>query len=108
MDLPRTGIEYAHVTLTADVTLDGTPQVALVRTGDFPEEADWNDADWVDVETVSGDTHTRDARLLLAGPQAPSPGTATVLPDRRVYLTFVRLADTPEVVIRSTGTVTVT
>lgn len=100
MDLYATSVEYAKWIITADVDLDGPVQVAFTAHSKAPgEDATWHPAAWV------GDpAPTRTCRLLVAGADAAAPADAISLP-AGLHGTWVRLQDTPEVVIRRAGTV---
>ena len=107
MRLPALGIEYVTFRATADFVLDGTLEVTITETDDEPgADASWAAAAWSDVETIAtnGD-HVRPFEALLAGSAVAVPGSATQL-SAGVNYVWVRLTDTPEVIIRPAGRIT--
>jgi hypothetical protein len=121
MKLPLDGIEYLRWTVNADGSLaTANLQVALKQTKDAPLDSEWQDVPWsgADTATTSGTTtlHTRPFRLLLAGPEAGQGnprdagdqplGAATVLPEGTTFF-WIRVLNTPEVLIRQAGRIKV-
>ena len=97
MKIPSISVEYARVSLTADVTLDAQA-VELAFMGAYgvePGPADWVAATWL---TPAGTTRT--AGVLIG------PGQL-VLAEGTHYVWF-RLSDTPEVPTRQAGQITIT
>lgn len=89
MRLSRDSIEYAHWTFTGAPDDAPPPEVELNGT--------WHPMTWVDFAGP-----VRSARILIAGPAAPNPGTAVVLGLGRTTAR-VRIVDNPETVIRDGG-----
>ncbi|MFZ5852315.1 MAG: hypothetical protein ACOYY2_13105 [Actinomycetota bacterium] len=108
MRLNRTGAEYGTWTLSADVDLDGTVEVAFLPRGTEPDATTtWVTAAWSAPQTGVPPQVSRAARLLLVGPEtAPVPLGGHVLAVGE-HVSWVRLTDTPEVVIRQGEAVTV-
>lgn len=95
--IPSISVEYARVSLTADVTLDAQT-VELAFMGSYntePDTGDWVAATWL---TPVGTTRTAG---VLVGPGAH------VLAEGKYYIWF-RLTDTPEVPARYAGQITIT
>ena len=95
MQLPAAGVEYAkwHTDTTdpLEVYLDGQWRSLTAGTE--------TDGVW---SAGAGTVHA----ILVAGPDVASPGAALVL-TAGVHPTRIRYTDTPEVLIRSTGPITV-
>lgn len=94
MDLPRESCEYVLWPLT------GVPDAAALEASLTADPED-DPSQWVAMETVEGG-----ARLLLAGPDAPSPGTAITLPLGRTFVK-IRLTANPEKPVRRAHTIDV-
>ncbi|GMA26221.1 hypothetical protein GCM10025864_39800 [Luteimicrobium album] len=80
--------EYAHWTITADVT-------GLAYEVDFDKTDDWHP-----LEEADG-TY----RILVAGPDAEGEGTIPLAIGR--HLARIRVVDTPEIVVRDAGPIDV-
>jgi hypothetical protein len=110
MKLPALGIEYVPFTATADFELDGTLEFHVSTDPGYPgASATWVAGTWTDVEVIeeNGD-HVRTFTALLAGSAVPSgdvPPSAQQLSAGTNYV-YVRLTDSPEIVIRPAGRVT--
>lgn len=105
MKVPAYGVEYATFEATADFTLDGTIEVYLHDTREYPPSTGWTAASWAGPETVAGTVRTRSFTVLLAGRLVnPLPSGAQQLVLGQNYA-FVRLTDSPEVIIRPAGKV---
>lgn len=103
MEIYANSIEYAYVTVEADVPLDGQVQVGFRAYGEKPDgNTTWTDAEWVgSVDTV------RDFRVLLVGTNvSPVPNGAVKMTRKRSFM-FFKLPESPEVIIRPCGEVTV-
>lgn len=87
MRLDRRGQEYAHFPVT------GAPANAAALEVSFDSGATWQVTTWNTDKTV--------ASILVAGPSLTAPA-GVVLPLGRTQ-PLLRLTDTPEVVIRTTG-----
>lgn len=94
--IPAVSIEYLHVPVTASVLLDAQTVELTVLTGAPDETTSWIAATW------TGDAATtRTARLLIG------PGTQVPLATG-TWQVWVRVTDTPEVPVRSAGTLKIT
>ncbi len=90
----RVAIGAVEDGLTIDPTLD-TLQMAFPATGVTPVAGDWKSATW---ETDSSTTPSTYYARALVGPT----GVVT-LTEGTLYDVYVRIVDSPEVVIRNTG-----
>ena len=93
MLLASAAIEYAHWTITSDKVLTIPPEVSINIPGG-PHT--WIPTEWGD---FNDGALTRRIRLLVAGPTAPTPGLARVLPLGQ-FRTYIRITDIPEKIIR--------
>lgn len=109
MKLPALGIEYVPFTATADFTLDGTIEMHVSLSQDYPgAAATWVPATWSAPEVIedNGD-HVRTFTALLAGSAVASgdvPPSALQLAAGTNYA-YIRLTDSPEIIIRPAGRV---
>ena len=87
MRIDRRGQEYARFPVA------GVPVDANALEVSFDEGLTWHSMAWNEDETA--------VTILVSGPESPNP-SGVVLPVGR-NLPLVRLVDTPETVIRSTG-----
>jgi hypothetical protein len=94
--IPAVSVEYVHVPVTSDVQLD-TQAVQIVFLGATASPTDattWNDAEW---EGSAGTT--RSARILIGtGSDVGELAAGT-------WSVWVKVTDTPEVPVRSAGTI---
>jgi hypothetical protein len=103
MKLPALGVEYLDFTARADFELDGTLEVYVSTDSDYPGDVTWSAASWLAAETVDEDgTHVRAFTVLVAGSAVVTPGAATQAASGTNHV-FVRLTDTPEIIIRPAG-----
>lgn len=95
--IPSISVEYARVTLTADVTLDSqTVELAFMSSRQAePTSGDWKTATWL---TAVG--KTRKAGVLVG------PGELELA--KGTWYMWFRLADTPEVPARYAGQLVIT
>lgn len=83
--------------LSTDVTVTGTPKVAILGAYEEPTATTiWHDAAWEGSETVVGDVHTRRLSALVAGPSGPITGGPIVVPAGGEYSTWVRFDTSSE------------
>jgi len=87
MRIDRRGQEYARFPATGAPASAGTLEVS------FDDGATWHPMTWNQAETA--------VTLLVSGPDMPNPAGVVLKVGRNQPL--IRLTDTPEVVIRSTG-----
>jgi hypothetical protein len=100
LNVSLSGVEYIHVPVVADVFLDMPVEMAFTGR----EGPSFNTA-WVAASWVGDLAMTRTARLLVRGPGA-EPTDGTPLPSG-FYQCWIRLLDTPEVIVRKAGAVIV-
>jgi len=87
MKLARAGQEFASFPVS------GAPPTDTLLEVSFDAGVTWNPMTWNADETA--------VRVLVAGPDMPTPSGVVLTVGRNVPL--IRLVDTPETVIRSTG-----
>lgn len=87
MQLPRDGVEYAHISF-ADLPADVSVEASIDRVV------------WSAVSLDGGGT----GRYLLRGPDAPADPLATLVPTDRCTV-WVRVADSPESLVREAGVI---
>lgn len=87
MKLDRRGQEYASF------AVGGAPPTDTALEVSFDDGSTWTPMVWNSDETA--------VKILVAGPDMPSPSGVVLALGRNMPL--VRLVDTPETVIRSTG-----
>ena len=118
MKLPLDGIEYLRWVVNADGTLeDAVLDIALKDSKEAPEDSEWFEVPWADEQAEVGTVFQRPFRLLLAGPEAGigNPGDdgdqplngAIELSAGTTYF-WIRVRNTPEVIIRQAGRIKVT
>lgn len=100
---PSISTEYARVRVTSDVNLSAQP-VALAFTTSRttePDTGDWVTATWLGTaETTADGNYTRAAGVLV--------GPAGLVLAEGSWHVWWRVTDTPEVVARYAGTLTIT
>lgn len=75
-----------------------TVELAFMRGSDEPESGDWHTGSWETDTTTTPDTYS--ARVLV--------GPAAVALKPGAYAVWVRVTDSPEIVVRNTGALKVT
>lgn len=95
--IPSISVEYARVSITADVTLTSqTVELAFLSSSTAePADADWETATWL------GDAGTTRTAGVLVGPGA------LVLAEA-VWYVWWRVTDSPEVPARRAGRIQIT
>ena len=96
--IPAVSVEYLHIPVTSDVTLDAQPvSLAFTATAVRLDDAVmWNDAEW------AGDPGTSRTCRLLTGPgaaAAPGPG---------IWNVWVKVTSSPEIPVRHAGQIKIT
>jgi len=89
--------EYVRVAVDANVDVTGlVVQMAFPATGVDPVSGDWNSATW---ETDTSTTPPTYYARCLVGPV----GGEVTLVSGVLYDTYVKIQDSPEIVVRNTG-----
>ncbi len=101
MRLPADGVEFAKFTVTTDTALTAAPDIGFTPSGG---PTTWRASVFADSNTGA---LTRAVAVLVAGPAAVSPDPAALVLARGEYRTAVRVVNSPEVVIREGGRLTV-
>jgi hypothetical protein len=112
VDLAADAREWARWTVKSDVVLTDPPQVELTLQPATSTDVativtgDWIDTEWGDVSTTDDKGRSvRPARLLLQGPDVLD--IVGLVLASGVYTTRLRVTETPEVIPRDTGSITV-
>lgn len=90
--IPAVSVEYVHVPITSDTTLDEqVVELAFIKTGTPSADTEWFAAEWEDTAALE-----RTCRLLVG------PGTGVVLAAGS-WTVWVRVTDSVEVPVREAG-----